>query len=147
VNICVRPATAWRGVQGVPDFCETKRTDWVRAARGGTADCRSVKTYSRHDFVQGEWPAELKRGVQEQAQRFESCLVEFARQAFGRAGPAQVRRATFVLAEVPVVAVKTHLQRGEPPPPLVDELIRTTYHAIVGTAPLREAMKDAETDR
>jgi hypothetical protein len=96
--------------------------------------------------VQGEWPAELKRGVQEQAQRFESCLVDFARQAFGRAGPTQVRRATLVLAEVPVVAVKTHLQPGEPPP-LVDELITTTYHAIVGTAPLREAMKDAETDR
>jgi AcrR family transcriptional regulator len=88
--------------------------------------------YSRYDFVQGDWPAPLKRGVDDQAQRFEACLESFARHAFGRVGPAEVRRVTFVLAEVPIAAVKTHLQRREPPPPLVDELITKTYHAIVG---------------
>jgi hypothetical protein len=56
----------------------------------------------------------LKRGVADQARRFEACLRAFARQAFGRAGPAQLRRATFVLAEVPIAAVKHHLQRREP---------------------------------
>jgi hypothetical protein len=60
-------------------------------------------------------------------------LRTFARDAFGRAGPAQLRRASFVLAEVPIAAVKPHLQRHEPPPPLVDELITKTYHAIVGS--------------
>jgi hypothetical protein len=59
------------------------------------------------------------------------CLEGFARQAFGRAGPAQLRRATFVLAEVPIAAVRGHLERREPPPLLVDELIATTYRAIV----------------
>jgi len=88
--------------------------------------------YSRHDFVQGDWPAPLKSGVRDQAQRFEACLKSFARHAFGRVGPAQIRRVTFVLAEVPIAAVKPHLQRREPPPPLVDELIAKTYHAIVG---------------
>ena len=52
--------------------------------------------------------------------------------AFGRAGPAQVRRAPFVLAEVPIAAIKSYLQKGEPPAPLADELIATTYRAIVG---------------
>jgi hypothetical protein len=87
--------------------------------------------YSRHDFVQGEWPAALKRGVRDQAQRFESCLTRFARDAFGRTGQAQLLRATFVLAEVPIAAVKSHLERREPPPALVDDLITRTYHAIV----------------
>src|ERR1700742_3147216 len=41
--------------------------------------------YSRHDFVQGEWPQSLKTGVRDQAQRFEACLKTFARQTFGRA--------------------------------------------------------------
>jgi hypothetical protein len=43
----------------------------------------------------------------------------------------KIRCATFVLAEVPIAAVKTHLQQRKPPPPLVDELITKTYHAIV----------------
>src|SRR5215467_4772104 len=45
-------------------------------------------------------------------------------------GLTQIRCATFVLAEVPIAAVKTHLQQRKPPP-LVDELITKTYHAIV----------------
>src|ERR1700736_2998310 len=94
-------------------------------------DARLLLLYSRHDFVQGEWPAALKRGVRDQAQRFESCLTRFARDAFGRTGPAQLRRATFVLAEAPIAAVKSHLERCEPPPALVDDLITRTYHAIV----------------
>lgn len=41
-----------------------------------------------------------------------------------------MRRAVFVLGEVPIAAVKQHLERREPPPPLVDELIAETYRAI-----------------
>src|SRR5215467_11588303 len=63
-------------------------------------DARLLLLYSRHDFVQGDWPAALKRGVRDQAQRFASYLKNLARQAFGRAGPTQLRRAAFVLADV-----------------------------------------------
>ncbi len=100
-------------------------------ARRHLDDARLLMLYSRHDFVQGEWPAALKRGVADQAEGFEACLRRFARGAFGGAGLAEVRRATFVLAEVPVAAVKPHLRRRERPPKLVDELITKTYHAIV----------------
>ena len=72
-------------------------------------DARLLLLHSRHDFVQGDWPKTLKRGVRDQAQRLEGCVVSFARGAFGRAGPAQLRRAAFVLAEVPIAAVKPHL--------------------------------------
>lgn len=95
-------------------------------------DARLLLLYSRHDFVQGDWPASLRRGVADQAKRFEGCLDRFARQAFGRADAAAQRRARFVLAEAPGAAIKPHLLRREPPPPLVDELITKTYHAIVG---------------
>jgi AcrR family transcriptional regulator len=100
-------------------------------SRAHLDDARLLLLYSRHDFVQGDFPAPLKRGVREQAARFEACLARFARDAFGRAGPAQLKRATFVLAEVPIAAVKGYLERREPPPPLADELIETTYRAIV----------------
>src|SRR5271154_3437680 len=95
-------------------------------------DARLLLLYSRHDFVHGDWPAPLKRGVADQAERFESCLRTFARREFGRAGSTELRRAVFVLAEVPLAAVKPHLQRREPPPRLVDDLIAKTFHAIVG---------------
>jgi AcrR family transcriptional regulator len=101
-------------------------------SRVNLEDAGLLLLYSRHDFVQGDWPASLKRGVRAQAERFEQCLSDFARSAFGRAGRAQIRRATFVLAEAPVAAVKSHLVRREAPPPIVDELISKTYHAIVG---------------
>jgi AcrR family transcriptional regulator len=100
-------------------------------ARCHLDDARILMLYSRHDFVHGDWPAPLRRGVADQAERFEACLRTFARGAFGRAGRAEMRRATFVLAEVPVAAVKPHLQRRERPPPLVDDLIARTYRAIV----------------
>jgi AcrR family transcriptional regulator len=101
-------------------------------ARRHLDDARLLMLYSRHDFVHGDWPAALKRGVADQAERFEACLRTFARGAFGRAGRAEMRRAIFVLAEVPIAAVKPHLERRERPPPLVDDLIARTYRAIVG---------------
>jgi len=101
---------------------------WVRS---NLDDARLLLLHSRHDFVQGDWPAPLRNGVREQAARFEDRLKRFARQAFGRAGTAEIRRATFVLAEVPIAAVRQHLERREVPPPLVDELITRTYRAIV----------------
>jgi len=110
-------------------------------------DARLLLLYSHHDFVQGDWPAALKRGVADQARRFEACLRAFARQAFGRAGPAQLRRATFVLAEVPIAAVKHHLQRREPPPQLVDELITKTYHAIGGSGDVSSSAVDSASMR
>ena len=42
-------------------------------------DARLLLLYDRHDFVQGDWPAALKRGVSDQAERFESCFKRFAR--------------------------------------------------------------------
>src|ERR1700760_244149 len=103
-----------------------------RWSRAHLDDARLLLLYSRHDFVQGDFPAPLKRGVREQAKRFEACLARFARDAFGRAGASQLKRATFVLAEVPIAAVKGYLERREAPPPLADELIERTYRAIVG---------------
>jgi hypothetical protein len=113
----------------------TRRRGW----RLNLDDARLLMLYSRHDFVHGDWPATLKRGVAEQAQRFEICLQTFARHEFGRAGPSELRRASFVLVEVPLAAVKQHLQRREPPPRLVDNLITRTYRAIVGSAKRRRA--------
>ena len=60
-----------------------------RWARAHLEEARLLSLYSRHDFVQGDWPDELKDGVREQAKCLEDCLVRFSRDSFGRAGEPQ----------------------------------------------------------
>jgi len=94
--------------------------------------------YHRDDFVHGDWPQQLRQEVAAHTERARTSLEKFATSTFGCAGPDELRRAQFVLAEVPVSAVRQHLRRREPPPPIVDELIRATYLAIVGDRHDRE---------
>jgi AcrR family transcriptional regulator len=101
---------------------------WVRLHLD---EARLLLLYHRDDFVQGGWPESLRDGVAAQTARMESGFTRFARLVFGCAGRHEVRLAQFLLAEMPVGAVRQHLQRREPPPPIVDELIRVTYRAIV----------------
>jgi len=101
---------------------------WVRAHPN---EGRLLLLYHRNDFVQGDWPEALRAQVAAHTRRAGASLKKFARDTFGRAGFEEIRRAQFVLAEVPVAAVRQHLYRREPPPPIVDELIRTTFRAVM----------------
>lgn len=101
---------------------------WVRVHPN---EGRLLLLYHRDDFVQGDWPEALRDQVAAETCRARASLEKFARDTFGSAGHDEIRRAQFVLAEVPVAAVRQHLYRHEPPPPLVDELIRTTYRAVM----------------
>jgi len=112
--------------------------DGLRAALHTPAWVRShldeaclLLLYHRDDFVQGIWPEALRAGVAAQTERMQDGFARFARLVFGRAGRDEVRRAQFLLAEMPVGVVRQHLQRRETPPPIVDELIRITYRAIL----------------
>ena len=87
--------------------------------------------HDREDFVQGEWPEELREGVAEMTQRMEAGSLRAARVVFGHDGSEERRIAKFLIAEVPVAAVRQHLVRREPPPMLVDRLISITYRAVV----------------
>jgi AcrR family transcriptional regulator len=107
---------------------------WVREHLD---EARLLLLYHRDDFVQGEWPQALRDRVASQAEAMASGLVRAARLIFGRAGPEELRRAQFLLAEVPVAAVRRHLERREPPPPIVDELLRITYRAVVDAYHMR----------
>src|ERR1700726_4528616 len=74
-------------------------------------EARLLLLYHRDDFVQGGWPASLRDGVAAQTVRMESGFTRFARLVFGCAGRHEVRLAQFLLAEMPVGAVRQHLQR------------------------------------
>jgi AcrR family transcriptional regulator len=107
---------------------------------------RLLLLYHRDDFVQGEWPQALRDRVAAQTERMAGGVARAAHLIFGRAGPDELRRARFLLAEVPVAAVRRYLESREPPPPIVDELIRITYRAIVDDYWKRTRSGDADGD-
>jgi hypothetical protein len=90
---------------------------WVRSH---LENARLLLLYDRRDFVQGEWPEELREQVAEMTQRMEAGSLRQARVIFGKDGREEVRLAQFLIAEVPVAAVRQHLVRFEQPPPLAD---------------------------
>jgi AcrR family transcriptional regulator len=101
---------------------------WVRAHLD---DARVFLLHHRDDFVQGGWPAALGIRVARQARRVDACYQRFARVALGGVDVERIRLARFVLADVPKAAVGPHLHRREPPPLIVDEMIKITYAAII----------------
>jgi hypothetical protein len=116
----------------------------VRAHPG---DARLLLMYDRKDFVHGEWPEELRSRVAEMTQHMEAGSTARARVIFGAAGQEEVRLAQFLISEVPVAAVRQHLVRSEPPPAIVDGLIRTTYRAAVADYRTRKRKPAGGTKR
>ena len=102
--------------------------EWVRAH---VDEACLLLLYHRDDFGQSGWPAKLRDEVLAQSKHIEHGVSRFAKLVFGRDGQGELRRAQFLLAEVPVAAVRQHLRRREPPPPIVDDLIRSTYFAVI----------------
>ena len=102
---------------------------WVR---GNFEEARAFLLYHRDDFAHGNWPQNLKDRVVRQGRRVDAAYKRVAMKTFGGIGVNELRLARFVLAEVPKAAVGPYLRQGIVPPSIVDELIETTYHAIVG---------------
>ena len=101
---------------------------WVRKHPD---DARLLLLYDRKDFVHGEWPPELRERVAEMTQRLAAGARRWAQVIFGKEGRDEIRLAQFLISELPVTAVRQHLLRGEPPPQLVDRIIRATYRAVL----------------
>jgi hypothetical protein len=74
------------------------------------------------------------------AAQIKAGTARFARLVFGHDGAEDLRRAQFLLAEVPLAVVGQHLRRREPPPHIVDALIRITFQAVV------EERRNVETE-
>ena len=85
-------------------------------ARRHPDDARRLLLYDRKDFLQGEWPQELRQRVTKMTQRMEAGSRRWARVIFGKEGRDEVRLAQFLISELPVALVRQHLLRGEKPP-------------------------------
>ena len=100
-------------------------------ARKHPDKARLLLLYDRNDFAEGDWPEELRERVADMTGRMEAGSRRRARAIFGKEGREEVRLAQFLVSELPIAVVRQHLMRGERPPLMVDQLIRTTYGAVV----------------
>ncbi len=102
--------------------------NWVREHPN---EGRLLLLYRREDLLSGDWPDHLRDQIVRLSQELDSGIRSFAEKRFGSLTKETLRRATFALVDVPLAAVRPHLQEGQPPPGIVDELIRETYLAII----------------
>ena len=102
--------------------------NWVREHPN---EGRLLLLYRREDLLYGDWPEHLKDHVERLSRELDSGIRSFVEKRFGSLTKETLRRATFALVDVPLAAVRQHLQEGQPPPGIVDELVRETYLAII----------------
>ena len=102
--------------------------EWVRKHPN---EGRLLLLYRREEFLSGDWPGHLKEDVARLSRELDSGIRSFAEKRLGSLTEETLRRATFAIVDVPLAAVRQHLQEGKPPPDIVDELIRATYLAII----------------
>ncbi len=100
-------------------------------SRGNLDDACLLLLYRRSDFVHGDWPETLRDGVVSQEKNFKAAVMQFAQTTLGSVTPDTLKRVRFALVEVPLAAVRVHLEHREAPPLIVDELIRQTYEAVI----------------
>lgn len=103
-----------------------------RWARGHPAEAQIFLLHRRDEFITEPWPRSLKERAADLARALDEALRAFALRRFGQASAAELRRVGFVLVDVPYAAVQRDLRARKKPAPMIDELIRETYEALLG---------------
>jgi len=94
-------------------------------------EARLLFLHRREDFVDRGWPETMRRRAAELGHQVETQLRAFSRRLTGRADARTVWTMTFAVADTPFAAVRRYVAANEDPPPYVDDLIRTTYEAVL----------------
>lgn len=102
---------------------------WVREY---PVEGRVLLLHRREEMMAAEWPA----GVQERAARLQNeltaGLVDYVKSKFGEFTRDSLLRTVFAFIDIPLAAVKRHLENGEEPPGIMDELVLQCCETILG---------------
>lgn len=119
-------------------FLESLEHDGLSAAlytvgwvRDHPDEARVLLLHRREELVSGPWPAHLKDDAARLTQEMNAGISRFAEKYFGSLSSEALRRAAFALTDVPLAALRPHVERGEQPPGFVDQLVRETYLAVM----------------
>ena len=100
---------------------------WVRR---NPERSRVMLLHRREDFLDQGWPPAMAARASELRATMNAQIRQYARRLTGRADKNTLRMLSFALAEAPVAAVRPHIETNQPPPPVVDQLLKATFIAI-----------------
>lgn len=132
-------ATLWiRGVQRFQrGFITALQADDAEAAalhtvlwcRENPAEAAVLLLYRREDLA-AQWPDELGEQLTGLNVEAEQAFKDFARRHDG----SDWNQLVFAILDVPLGAVRRHIGDGDPPPPWVDDLVRTACRAVLANS-------------
>jgi len=103
----------------------------VEWTREHLEEARVLLLYRREDLAE-RWPEELGEDLAALNDDVERAVRDHALRRYGEgAGVEGVRRVVFALVDVPYAAGRRHIVNGEPPPPLVDELVTEALRHVL----------------
>lgn len=107
----------------------------VQWTREHLEQARVMLLYRREDLAE-KWPEELGEELAALNADVEGAMRDHALRRYGEGGGAEaLRRVVFAVVDVPYAAGRRHLINGEPPPPLVDELVTETLRRVLAGDP------------
>jgi AcrR family transcriptional regulator len=103
----------------------------VRAVRDDFAGARIMLLHRRDDFLDGDWPPDMAAEAIRLKHQVEDAMSNIVRRLFHRVGPETLQLAYFAMIDVPLAAVRRHVENNEMPPPSVEDLIAKAYAALI----------------
>lgn len=104
---------------------------WVR---DNPERARILLLYRSGDFFEREWPESMSARANALRRQLIDNLHDFGERLFGNVDSDKLQILSFALAEAPLAAVRRYVEAGDPPPPIVDELIEASYGASLSMA-------------
>jgi AcrR family transcriptional regulator len=102
-----------------------------RAVRDDFVGARVMLLHRRDDFLDGDWPPDMAAEAIRLKRQVDDAMTDITRRLFGRASAEALQLANFAMIDIPLAAVRRHVASNEMPPRSVEDLIATTYAALI----------------
>ena len=104
---------------------------WVR--RNPTA-AKILLLHRRAEFLETKWPASVKTRAAELGVQLADAETRLCRMLDLHADRDTLSILRYAIAGAPIAATRPYIEQGTPPPPHVDQLVISTFHAAIATA-------------
>lgn len=120
-----------------PDAWQAGRAAALHLAqrvRQRPVEARILLLHRREDFFTSAWPDAMIQRAKGLKTQTDQGMRAFTQRLLGRRDANSLHITSFAVLGAPFAAVRPYVQANKTPPAIVDDLIRTTYRAIMEQA-------------